>query len=50
MRYFKTIEDGKLKRLDTCEVEVSGEEISKTEYEMLRAGIETFVKGENVNV
>jgi len=49
MRYFKTTDqDGQLTRLDNSAVNVSGEEITKTEYDMTRIGLKVFINGEDV--
>ncbi|MBP3705627.1 MAG: hypothetical protein J6J13_00040 [Clostridia bacterium] len=48
MRHFKTIDNtGQLVRLDSSAVNVSGEEITKTEYDMTLVGIKVFLNGES---
>lgn len=48
MRYFKTTDaDGQLIRLDNSGVKVSGEEITKTEYDMTRVAIKVFINEED---
>lgn len=50
MRYFKTTENGRLTRIDACDVPIAGEEISKVEYDMLKATIQTFIKNKSEEV
>lgn len=48
MKYFKTTdESGQLIRLDNTAVKVSGEEITKTEYDMTRVGLRIFINEED---
>ncbi len=39
MRYFKTVVNGKIKRIDSCDIPVSGEEITKAEYEEIKKSL-----------
>ena len=49
MKYFKTTdESSQLIRLDNSDVKVSGEEITKTEYDMTRVGLKIFINEEDV--